>query len=341
MIHEMLMNAIRLFESVGATVQLASSEPTVASVDAVIDVELDGRLARFVVSEKKRAPYPGELDSTSELRERIQNLGSPLLVAPYVSVPLGEALVGLGWSWVDEQGNADVRAPGLRVQRRVSASPIKIDRPVLPSGRRSWAIIRAAIRDGSVLGATEMAARAGTSQPRASQILARLTAAGYLERKGRSTWTADRSRLLDAFLEQYSGPGGSGRWFYSLDDPSTVADRAIKFARATSGDLAATVLAVSGDVAGDRMVPWRRPTQVTLYTEATDMIDSLDVVEARGQGDANVEVIFPEDTSLFDAVGGGRLLLAHPTQVIWDLLRHGGIDREEAAERVRAWLLSR
>ncbi len=330
------MAVVNLFEGLGAEVH--SRREVHADnhrVDTVLDVVLDGADVRFAIEAKRRAPYAGEVSSMATLQERLQETGRPLLVAPYISASLGQALSGEHWSWVDAAGNADVRAPGLRVQRRVSSSPPKVESETLPSGSGSWAIIRSAILSGSVQSVTATAAEAGVSQPRASQVLARLTAAGYLERESRSKWRVDRERLADAFLEQYGGPGGSTSWFYSLDPPMVVAQKALESGAARSGELA-----ISGDVAADQLSPWRTPTQVTLYVTAPGAVRGLEVVAAQGPEDANVEVIIPDDTSMFEAGDVGQLPLAHPTQVIWDLKRHGGADRNEAAERVRSWLLS-
>lgn len=333
----MIMNIVRLFDEIGAEVQ--SRREVRADnhrVDAVVDVALDGAEVRFAIEAKGRAPYVGEVAAMTTLRERLERVGRPLLAAPYISASLGDALSRDRWSWVDSEGNADVRAPGLRIQRRMSSSPPKVESEALPSGSGSWAIIRSAITDGVVESVTVTARNAGISQPRATQVLARLTGAGYLQREGRSTWRVDRQRLLGAFLEQYSGPGGSTSWFYSLDSPLAVAKKAVESGEVISGELA-----VSGDVAADQIAPWRTPTQVTLYLPVPGVARKLGVVEAQGPEDANVEVIVPDDTSVFDAGRTGQLPLAHPTQVIWDLNRHGGTDREEAAERIRAWLLSR
>jgi hypothetical protein len=333
----MIMDVVKLFEGLGAEVR--SRREVHADdhrVDAVVDVVLDGADVRFAIEAKRRAPYIGEVRAMAKLHERLEVVGKPLLVAPYVSASLGDALSRERWSWVDAEGNADVRAPGLRVQRRVTSSPPKVDSEALPSGSGSWAIIRAAVLSGFVESATATSRQAGVSQPRASQVLARLTAAGYLERESRSKWSVDRERLLDAFLEQYGGPGGSTSWFYSLDPPMVVAKNLVE-----SGAARSCELAVSGDVAADQLSPWRTPTQVTLYVTVPGAISELGVVAAQGSEDANVELIFPDDTSVFGVGVTGQLPLAHPTQVIWDLKRHGGVDRDEAAERVRAWLLSR
>jgi len=329
-----IMNVVRVLEGLGAEVRSGGVAPD--GVDAVVDVVLDGVEVRFAVEEKRRAPFAGEVPAMASVHERLEVVGRPLLLAPYISASLGDALSLKRWSWVDAAGNADVRAPGLRVQRRVSSSPPKVKTETLPSGSGSWAIIRSAILRGFVESVTVTAREAGISQPRASQVLARLTAAGYLERETRSRWKADRERLVDAFLDQYGGPGGSPRWFYSLDAPMVVAQKLVD-----SGAARIREFAVSGDVAADQLSPWRTPTQVTFYLTGPSAVSHLDAVVARGPEDANIEVIIPDDTSVFEPGVTGLLPLAHPTQVMWDLMRHGGGDREEAAERVRSWLLTR
>ena len=329
------MELIGLLESLGASVS-SEQERADLGVDAVLDVGMDGASTRFAVETKSRAPYPNEVRSMTSMRERLESVGVPLLVVPYVSEAVGETLSAAHWSWVDVAGNADIRAPGLRLQRRVTSSPPKTLRRNLPAGAGSWAIIRCLIADGMVDGATATAKRVGVSQPRASQVLRHLTEAGFVERDGRSRWTADRSALLDAFLAEYSGPGGSTVWLYSLDPPMTLAARTAEAAAARG-----VRIGISGDVAADTISPWRMPTLLTVYLAAPVATSELEAVPAHGPDDANVEVIVPSDASVFDGAEHTAMPLAHTTQVIWDLQRAGGTDREEAAGRVRSWLLSR
>ncbi|MEE9416670.1 MAG: hypothetical protein V3V01_15405 [Acidimicrobiales bacterium] len=329
----MLMKSIRLFESLGASAKVKS----VASVDAVIEVVLDGSPALFAVELKERAPYPGEVPSMAPLLDCLAEVGAPLLLVPYVSESLGRVLSEAGWSWIDAEGNTDISERGIRIQRRVSTSPpAKKNGTELPTGAGSWSIIRSLISDGFAESATETASRAGVSQPRASQILAQLTETGFVKREARSRWIGNQDLLLDAFLDQYSGPGGSTSWFYSLGTPTVVVEKA-----ALSGSPSHAPVAVSGDVAADRIAPWRTPTHATLYSAEPIDASKLGLVAAKGADDANVEIIIPADGSVFvESEETEKLLLVQPTQVIWDLLRLGGTDREEAAGRVREWLLS-
>lgn len=186
-----------MFEDLGAKVEEADSVRVAGfNIDALLDVSLDDSLVRFAIEAKNRAPYPGEVHALEPIRGRLATVGVPLLVVPYVSRPTGAALSEANWSWADAEGNADVRARGIRIQRRVRSRPPQRNRPELPRGSGSWAIIRSLILNGRADGASVTADLAGVSQPRSSQVLAQLTDSGYLERAGRSEWTADREKLL-------------------------------------------------------------------------------------------------------------------------------------------------
>lgn len=330
------MEVTRLFDDAGIVATVGSDTKTPALADAVLDAEVDGRQVRFAVEVKSRAPYPGEISRLGPLRDRLASVGAPLLVAPLITESTGRALTEAQWSWADSYGNADVRASGIRISCRVPSRSVKKPRPNLPTGSGAWSIIRLLISDGEVEGGTELAERAGVSQPRVSQVLSALTAAGLVERHGRSTWTVDRPALLDSLLNSYADTRGFTAWFYSLDPPQQTCERIV----ATGESLQADTV-ISGDVAADRFVPWRVPTHTTVYTGDHRLAVHLELTPAQGSDDANVELIVPADTSVLRVRHDGNPTLAHPTQVILDLQRLGGTDRHEASERVREWLLDR
>jgi hypothetical protein len=191
-------------------------------------------------------------------------------------------------------------------------------------------------------GATALAAQAGISQPRASQVLRHLHDLNLVEKSGHGRWRPHREPLLDRFLAEYPGPGGSEQYCYSLDSPIEVAVRA--------GQASAPPrrpIVVSADVGPDLIVPWRRPSLVILYAKRVTDPASLGLIEAQGRHDANVLVRMPDDQSVFPGhaltaqVHGSDVPLADPLQQIWDLQDLGGADRIEAAGRLRQWLLAR
>ena len=341
----MLMDAVQWLRESGLAVrQSEASLPGDAHADTVLEVAAGGQSAQFAVEVKQRAPYPNELDRLGRLRETLAHLGEPLLVAPFVSEALGMALTGRGWSWADARGDFDLRAPGLILRQRRAVTPPRPVRRTLPRGSGSFAVIRALIRFGNgeeeEHGATALAAQARVSQPRASQVLARLHEHHLVERVEQGRWRPDRAALLDRFMAEYRGPGGSERFFYALDSPADVAVRA-------APSLGPQV-AVSADVGPDLIVPWRRPSTVILYVKRLPEMAGLglELAEAQGRHDANVIVRMPADESVFPVPSlvaeaqGVEIGLADPSQMLWDLEDLGGADRAEAAGRLRQWLLA-
>jgi len=342
------MEALDAVRSAGAEVRRVSQPRSTASAgpDAVVDITLNGVSARFVVEVKLRAPYPSEVDQLLFSRSSQAGAGRLMLVAPYVSGPLGERLNGMDISWADSSGNVGLTAAGLALSRRITSSPPKPPTGAsLPQGSGSLGIIRALIafnpHSDEEPGATGLATQASVSQPRASQVLHRLLALGLVERSASGRWKPDREALLDRFLVEYRGPRGSERALYSLDEPREVARRAATLA-AGSGRIG-----VSADVGPDLLVPWRRPTALILYAPEGLETQALGAVEAESRDHANVFVRIPDDRSVFPAhritgqLDGREVELADITQLMWDLLRLGGEDRHEAAERLRSWLLDR
>jgi len=340
------MEAVRWLRESGLEVEDHSATDGVdAGVDAILDVAADGPSTRFAVQVKRRAPYPHEVERLERSRHELAGRGRPLIVAPFISEPLGSILTRVDWSWADEQGNFDLRAPGLLLRQRRTASAPAPRRRSLPRGSGSFAVIRALVAFGDgedeEPGATALAAQAGVSQPRVSQVLRHLHDLKLVERSGHGRWKPQREALLDRFLAEYPGPGGSEQYCYSLDPPVEVAVRAGQVST-SRGPIAA-----SADVGPDLIVAWRRPSLVILYTKHLIDPSGLGLIDAQGRHDANVIVRMPDDQSVFPVpalvaqVGGSDVPLADPLQQIWDLQDLGGADRLEAAGRLRQWLLAR
>lgn len=340
------MAVLPALEAAGASVRRVKEERRVhdRQVDAILDLALGKVRATFAVEERRRAPYPNELAKLQPIQRSLAGLGTPMLVVPFVSEPLGSALTQAGWSWADAGGNFDLRANNLVLRQRSTTTRPRIKASRLPQGTGSLAIIRTLIGfprgTNEDPGATALANQVGVSQPRASQVLRRLLELDLVTRSPEGRWLADREALLDRFLSEYRGPGGSERYLYSLDQPSEVAVRAAQLADERSR-------AVSADVGPDLLLAWRRPSAVILYTRRLLDLDRLGLVDAQGRHDANVILRTPDDASVFPTnllvadVDGVEVPLADPTQQIWDLLDLGGADRLEAAGRLREWLLNR
>lgn len=340
------MTVLPALQAAGASVRRVEHEQRVhdRQVDAILDLTLGKVRARFAVEERRRAPYPNELPKLRPVRKSLAEVGTPMLVVPFVSEPLGASLTRAGWSWADTTGNFDLRSDRLVLRQRSTATPPRGKASGLPQGSGSLAIIRALIGfprgTNEQPGATALANQVGVSQPRASQVLHKLLELDLVTRTPQGRWLPDREALLDRFLSEYRGPGGSERYLYSLDAPNEVAARAAQQTEEKS-------LAVSADVGPDLLLAWRRPSLVILYARQLLDLDQLGLVDAQGRHDANVIVRHPDDVSVFPShplvadMDGVDVPLADLTQQVWDLQDLGGADRLEAAGRLREWLLNR
>jgi hypothetical protein len=342
----MLMDQVRWLRDSGLSVEdLSPAGAADAHVDAFLDVSVGGSSARFAVQTKSRAPYPHEVERLQRSWHELEMHGHPLMAAPFISESLGSLLSKDGWSWADAQGNFDLRAPGLVArQRRSSTAPVP-KRRSLPRGSGSYAVIRALVGfsgdEDEGPGATTLAAQVGVSQPRVSQVLHHLHDLELVRASGHGRWEPRREALIDRFLTEYPGPGGSEHYYYTLDSP---VDTAVLAGQVSTPS---RPVAVSADVGPDLIVPWRRPSVVILYTRHAIDPSVLSLADAQGRHDANVIVRSPVDRSVFPVpallgqVRRNELPLADPLQQIWDLQDLGGADRIEAAGRLREWLLER
>jgi hypothetical protein len=335
------MDVLQSLRESGFTARVLSVDDD--HIDALLEVGDGERRWTFAVEAKGRAPYPNEVNDLESLRTRLADRGEPLLVGPFITEGTGDRLAEVGWSWADLEGNLHLRAPGLLVHRR---RPHKARHPSprrLPHGHGGLAIIRALLGfvedEGEPLDATGLANQAGVTQPRASQVLGRLLDLNMVTKRD-GYWWPNREALLDRFLSEYRGPGGSESYFYSLAEPSEVA------MNATKDSTPPYPILVSADVGPDLYAPWLRPRVVILYSRADHPLDDLGLVEAIGRADANVVVRYPQDRSVFahsavGTLGDQEIPVADVPQMIWDLEHLGGTDRLEAAGELRKWLLNR
>lgn len=315
--------------------------PRWSKIDAILEVDFKGATHRFAVETRGRAPYPSELDLLESVFDRAAPLGTPLLAAPYVSEGLGRALKARGWSWSDDAGNYQLVGDRFELARRVAAQePKRKSGRLLPQGPGALAIIRFLIvrGDESDFGPTELAKIAGVSQPRASQVLGRLRDEGLTKKSPRNRHLPDRAALLEAFLNEYRGPGGSEFPLYSLEMPQRTAER-ISRARGP-------LTAMSADVGPDLIAAWRAPSHLIIYAERPIEFKGHGLTPASGREDANVLIRVPEDSSVFAKwhplaadLNGREVRLADPIQMIWDLHDLGGDDRVEAAGHLKSWIL--
>ncbi|MBK6669305.1 MAG: hypothetical protein IPG46_06315 [Actinobacteria bacterium] len=187
----------------------------------------------------------------------------------------------------------------------------------------------------------KLAALVGVSQPRVSQVLARLSdldaitseADGYVGRP---------DRLIDAYLTAHRPAlAAPDMPWYSL---RPVRDQVeVVCAHAAHASIAR---AVSADFAPDLLAAWRHPTLTVVYVDRALNLSRVGFVPAEGRVDATVLVRHTSDPTLLAAsepwpsvVDG--IPVVDPLQQIWDLHDLGGQDRHEAASRLRRAMLRR
>ncbi|NVB39049.1 hypothetical protein G6O69_14495 [Pseudenhygromyxa sp. WMMC2535] len=290
----------------------------------------------FVVEVKRRGPYRGELDRLLAKTDALRVRGTPLLLVPELGARLQKELVERGWSWADEQGNYDLRAPGFWLRQVGKVAEVKS--PRLPGGLAGkrlvrWLIAGVGETSSETLKLKDLAQRLEVSAPAVSQIVRQLRQLGFVG-GSRGISEVDRERLLHAFMREYPGAGGRTEYAYSLDAPGELAAR--------MEEAMGPMVGLSADVGPDRIIPWRAPTTLVVYMKSPQLLSNLGLVPAEARADANVLIQYPEDMSVFSLPGspkGGVSTLADPTQMLIDLHRLGGSDRLEAAEELERWLL--
>lgn len=174
----------------------------------------------------------------------------------------------------------------------------------------------------------ELARHAGVSQPAVSQYLTSLLENGdaTFVKPG---WLPVRDRLPTTYHSCYSSRFTEQAPWYRIDAVSAQVDDLARRDRH---------LVVSGDVAADRVRPWRVPTVAIVYgTIDEEVMGELGFVPADGVASASVLVRpFPDDRFVGASEHVGDLLVAPRLHLVADLIGLGGDDRAEAAARFAA-----
>ena len=208
-------------------------------------------------------------------------------------------------------------------------------------GAGTSAIVRQLVAAREPLSGSAIARLVGVTQPRASQVLAALSALGAVDAR-EDGYVGRRARLLDLYAER-SRPhlvGPEESW-YSTRAVGEQARAVIRNAKA-----ARTAIAFSADLGPDLLVPWRHPTLAVVYASSWLDLEGAHFVPAEGRADATLLVRWTGDATLLEPAGEWAravdgVPLADPVQQWRDLLDLGGADREEAAARLRRAILDR
>lgn len=216
-----------------------------------------------------------------------------------------------------------------RIYEVAAANALKNERRtyVRPAWLR-WAMERQLVLADEPMRQGEIAAHLGTSQQTISN--AAKTLGPLVTDEGQGLQAVDKRALLDHFLDEYPGTGGQQFGWYALDSPVDQADHAAKAAAL----LDAQPL-LSGDVAADRLGPWKMPTHAKVYiSRPVDLAD--DGFVPAPLEEASLITCVPQDPTLWHLPPRkDDLALADPVLVCWDVLQGDDVDSEEAAEHLK------
>jgi hypothetical protein len=208
-------------------------------------------------------------------------------------------------------------------------------------GAGTSAAVRLLVASDVALTGVAIAATAGVTQPRASQILTRLAAQQAVQ-AGADGYIGDRGRLLDLYLAR-SKPHlvEPETYWYSTRPLEDQAQRLVAVAASHS-----IGIAFSADLGPDLIAPWRHPTLTVAYADSLLPADEAGLVPAEGRGDASLILRWTSDPTLLSpsppwATKAAGLPIVDPCQQWRDLHDLGGEDRAEAAGRLRTAILER
>ncbi|MBF6086122.1 hypothetical protein IU438_13485 [Nocardia cyriacigeorgica] len=199
------------------------------------------------------------------------------------------------------------------------------------------AVLRTLATADRPLRQAELAEMIGISQQAVSLALRRM--GDHVARVGHG-WIA-REGALQAWLEDYHGPGGAITHWYGLDDPAGQARIALELL----DELDLTAI-VGGDLAADRYSPWQLPGSVRIYLP--ELVDFTPVGFSPAQpAEATMTALVPLDPTIAQVAiaqarpYSGRHLLTDPAIALWDLLNTSATPTaQEAAQHLNAAIVS-
>lgn len=203
----------------------------------------------------------------------------------------------------------------------------------LPSKRKAWyrwAVERHLLLTDTPHRQSAIADLLRTSQQTVSHAARQL---GQLTvDRGTGLEAADKRQLLRHWAEEYPGPGGQEFGWYSLDPIVEQTLEAVKAA-----ELLGVAPIISGDVAADRLAPWKLPSRGRIYV--TNPIDlAEDGFVPAPVEEATLVTCIPQDPTLWcliDAVASAdRVALADAVITYWDVLASSDTDSAEAASHL-------
>jgi hypothetical protein len=204
------------------------------------------------------------------------------------------------------------------------------------SGRAAWvrwAVGRCLLLSSEPLRQPVIAEMLGTSQQSVSNAVRQL--ADLVEDSGGGLSAVNKEMLLGHWMEDYTGPGGQEFGWYSLEP---IVEQTLEAAKVA--ELFDAYPLISGDIAADRLAPWKLPSRGRIYVNSPIDLGGDGFVPAPVD-EATLIMCIPRDPTLWrltDLTPSEDLrasALADAAIVYWDVLASGDIDSVEAASHLK------
>lgn len=299
-----------------------------------LQLRKDEVVVSWEIRRLRRTPRPSE----------VQPLGSDrALWLPDVTESVRQRLVSWDMSWVTDVGDVHLHAPWGLIAGHAPVKAGSDDRTetVTKLSPGALASLQFLLEHPVMTDQQRIAAAVGLSQPRVSQVLKELGAAGLVSR-GRSGWSVSRPEAaFDTLIPGIATPDLTVDW-YGLDAPRQQIARICDQARAEQAQVR-----LCGDWAADLLAPWRRPGLIVLHVDRTLDLDNAGFVPASPESRSVALHIGPirpdwrvdEDLTAAMIVSAAPCPIAPVTEVAREILATGGSDADQAvAELTATWL---
>ena len=197
-----------------------------------------------------------------------------------------------------------------------------------------WAVERCLLLADTPMRQSEIAGYVGVSQQMVSRVCKNL--GSLVTNTIDGVEAQEPVKLLERWTATYPGAGGQQFGWYSLDPVVKQTLNAVEEARLL--DLHPLV---SGDVAADRLMPWKLPTRGLIYVDSPIDLSGRGFVAAPLE-EATLITCIPDDPTIWRLSEIGAfpiyedLDLADAALVYWDVLNSNDVDSREAAGQLAA-----
>lgn len=208
-------------------------------------------------------------------------------------------------------------------------------------GAGTAAVVRLMVASYPPMTGVAIAAAAGVTQPRASQILKQLAELDAVSATP-DGYVGDPAKLLDLYRARTRPHLVEPESYWYSTRP--LAEQASRVQALAAKREAA--IAFSADLAPDLLAPWRHPTITIAYVADQLPATEAGFVPAEGRADASLILRWADDHRLLSPAPPwvdevDSYPITDPCQQWWDLLDLGGEDRAEAADRLRSAIVAR